>query len=57
MHYKILIAFKPTYPFKGEVEGTQWGKPGPGGKYWRDSAISGQGFLDKMVNHIFFFRI
>ena len=25
-----------------EVEGTQWGKPGPGGAYWRPSAITGQ---------------
>jgi len=31
-----------------EVEGTQWGKAGPGGAYWRDSAITGQGFFDKM---------
>jgi hypothetical protein len=35
--------------FKEEVEGTQWGKTGPGGAYWRDSAITGQGFFDKMV--------
>jgi len=28
-----------------EVEGTQWGKPGPGGAYWRPSAITGQGFF------------
>ena len=33
-----------------EVEGTQWGRPGPGGTYWRPSAITGQGFYDKMVN-------
>ena len=32
-----------------EVEGLQWGKPGPGGAYWRNSAITGQGFFDKMV--------
>jgi len=31
-----------------EVEGIQWGKAGPGGAYWRDSAITGQGFFDKM---------
>ena len=31
-----------------ELEGTQWGRPGPGGAYWRPSAITGQGFLDKM---------
>jgi len=31
-----------------EVEGTQWGKAGPGGAYWRDSAITGQGFFNKM---------
>ena len=32
------------------MEGSQWGRPGPGGRYWRDSAITGQGFFDKMVN-------
>lgn len=31
-----------------EVEGSQWGKPGPGGAYWRNSAVTGQGFFDKM---------
>jgi len=31
-----------------EVEGSQWGKPGPGGAYWRDSALTGQGFFEKM---------
>ena len=31
-----------------EEEGKQWGKPGPGGAYWRSSAITGQGFFDKM---------
>jgi len=31
-----------------EIEGTQWGKAGPGGAYWRDSAVTGQGFFDKM---------
>ena len=31
-----------------ENEGLQWGKPGPGGAYWRSSAITGQGFFDKM---------
>ena len=34
-----------------EVEGLQWGKPGPGGAYWRNSAITGQGFFDKMVRN------
>jgi len=34
-----------------EVEGTQWGKPGPGGAYWRPSAITGQGFFEKMGWH------
>ena len=33
----------------GRLEGEQWGKPGPGGAYWRPSAITGQGFFDKMV--------
>jgi len=31
-----------------DVEGSQWGKPGPGGAYWRDSALTGQGFFEKM---------
>lgn len=31
-----------------EVEGLQWGKPGPGGAYWRNSALTGQNFFDKM---------
>ena len=39
-----------------EVEGTQWGKAGPGGAYWRSSALTGQGFFDKMV-FIGFIRI
>ena len=30
-------------------EGQQWGKAGPGGAYWRPCAVTGQGFLDKMV--------
>jgi len=29
-------------------EGLQWGAPGPGGSYWRPSALTGQGFFDKM---------
>ena len=33
-----------------KVEGNQWGKPGPGGCYWRDSALTGQGFYEKMVS-------
>ena len=24
-------------------EGNQWGKPGPGGAYWRESALTGAG--------------
>ena len=31
------------------LEGAQWGKPGPGGSYWRQSALTGQGFHEKMV--------
>ena len=37
--------------FQQDVEGLQWGKPGPGGAYWRNSAVTGQGFFDKMVNY------
>jgi hypothetical protein len=36
-------------------EGTQWGKPGPGGPYWRQSALTGQNFFDKMVRKGHFF--
>ena len=35
--------------FQEEVEGLQWGRPGPGGAYWRNSALTGQNFFDKMV--------
>lgn len=31
-----------------KYEGSQWGRPGPGGPYWRDRAITGQGFFEKM---------
>ena len=35
---------------EGEVPGGgTWGKPGPGGAYWRQSALTGQGFFAKMV--------
>ena len=34
------------------MEGLQWGKPGPGGAYWRNSALTGQNFFDKMVTFI-----
>ena len=34
------------------MEGLQWGKPGPGGAYWRNSALTGQNFFDKMVKFI-----
>jgi len=32
----------------------QWGRPGPGGVYWRDSAVTGQKFFDKMVSIVRF---
>jgi hypothetical protein len=38
------------FPVQEEHEGTQWGRPGPGGAYWRNSAVTGQGFFDKMVS-------
>merc|ERR1712025_1401551 len=31
-----------------KYEGSQWGRPGPGGPYWRERAITGQGFFEKM---------
>ena len=36
------------------LEGAQWGKPGPGGSYWRQSALTGQGFHEKMVKNFYF---
>ena len=30
--------------------GGTWGKAGPGGAYWRQSALTGQGFFAKMVS-------
>ena len=36
------------------LEGAQWGKPGPGGSYWRQSALTGQGFHEKMVRTTFY---
>ena len=36
---------------EGEVPGGgTWGKAGPGGAYWRQSALTGQGFFAKMVS-------
>ena len=54
--YQIVISFSCTFVvlFQEEVEGTQWGRAGPGGAYWRDSALTGQGFFDKMVRFYFF---
>ncbi|XP_023345523.1 uncharacterized protein LOC111714611 isoform X2 [Eurytemora carolleeae] len=31
-----------------DTAGNEWGRPGPGGTYWRSSAVTGQGFYDKM---------
>jgi hypothetical protein len=40
-----------AYPWlQAQFEGTQWGRPGPGGTYWRESAVTGQNFFDKMVS-------
>ena len=39
---------------QAQYEGTQWGRPGPGGSYWRPSAVTGQRFFDKMVLFILF---
>ena len=40
--------------FQNQYEGLQWGRPGPGGVYWRESAVTGQKFFDKMVREINF---
>ena len=39
---------------QNQYEGLQWGRPGPGGVYWRESAVTGQKFFDKMVREISF---
>lgn len=31
-----------------KYEGNQWGRPGPGGPYWRERTVTGQGFFEKM---------
>jgi hypothetical protein len=31
-----------------QYEGNQWGRPGPGGPYWRERTLTGQGFFEKM---------
>ena len=36
--------------FQNQYEGNQWGRPGPGGPYWRERTLTGQGFFEKMVN-------
>ena len=37
---------------EGEAPGGgTWGKAGPGGAYWRQSALTGQGFFAKMVKN------
>lgn len=41
---KIIISFDQQ-----QYEGLQWGRPGPGGVYWRQSALTGQRFFDNMV--------
>ena len=34
--------------YLAQFEGMQWGRPGPGGTYWRESAITGQRFFQNM---------
>ena len=34
--------------YLSQFEGSQWGRPGPGGVYWRPSAITGQRFFQNM---------
>ena len=38
--------------FQSKYEGNQWGRPGPGGPYWRERTVTGQGFFEKMVTYI-----
>ena len=35
---------------QNQYEGNQWGRPGPGGPYWRERTLTGQGFFEKMVS-------
>ena len=44
------IKLMTTLFLQNQYEGLQWGRPGPGGVYWRESAVTGQKFFDKMVN-------
>ena len=48
--YLLSILYIYTISTQEEVEGLQWGRPGPGGAYWRHSALTGQNFFDKMVS-------
>jgi hypothetical protein len=34
--------------YLSQFEGMQWGRPGPGGVYWRPSAVTGQRFFQNM---------
>ena len=41
--------FLSIFFFQNQYEGNQWGRPGPGGPYWRERTLTGQGFFEKMV--------
>ena len=50
MHISNTISF---HCFQNQYEGNQWGRPGPGGPYWRERTLTGQGFFEKMVNNYY----
>ena len=54
VQYKKLLAAEEKKKereideYLASYEGTQWGRPGPGGVYWRPSAVTGQRFFQNM---------
>ena len=40
-----------SFTSEGDDEGKQWGKPGPGGAYWRESALTGDIMADDIMLH------
>lgn len=58
MHYsfenlQLLLGKYFLFCFQNQYEGNQWGRPGPGGPYWRERTLTGQGFFEKMVNNYY----
>ena len=48
-----LIKFPDlSFTSEGDDEGKQWGKPGPGGAYWRESALTGDIMIHGEWHHV-----